>query len=94
VEFSTKTLVPKLNWVLDIGQASTLLSQVLSKYNLKNLDQIFSNGEYTTSEFMARQVFHDLVELLQEHGVGFSGEICVRLWESHKAWACYRGLVP
>jgi 6-pyruvoyltetrahydropterin/6-carboxytetrahydropterin synthase len=79
---------------MDIGDASTLLSQVLSKYNLQNLDEIFIQGEYTTSEFMAQQIFQDLVQLIQEKNVTFKGEICVKLWESHKAWACYRGLTP
>ena len=76
---------------MDIGQASSLLSQVLAKYNLKNLDEMFIDGEYTTSEFMAQQVFIDLVKLMKEKDLRFTGEICVKLWESHKAWACFRG---
>jgi len=79
---------------MDIGQASSMLSQVLSKYNLQNLDELFIHGEYTTSEFMAQQVFHDLVHWIQKHNIPFVGEIHVKLWESHKAWACYRGMIP
>ena len=49
---------------MDIGKASDLLSRVLSKYNLKNLDEIFPDKTLTTTEFMARQIHRDLVELL------------------------------
>mmetsp|Transcript_16346 Transcript_16346/g.24517 ORF Transcript_16346/g.24517 Transcript_16346/m.24517 type:complete len:179 (+) Transcript_16346:104-640(+) len=64
VEFKCKSLTPTLNWVMDIGKASDLLSRVLSKYNLKNLDEIFPDKTLTTTEFMARQIHRDLVELL------------------------------
>lgn len=49
---------------MDIGKASELLSKVLSKYNLQNLDEIFPDGTLTTTEFMARQIHSDLVDLL------------------------------
>ena len=51
---------------MDIGKATNLLSKVLSKYNLKNLDDIFPNDTLTTTEFMARQIHSDLVKLLNE----------------------------
>ena len=92
VEFCTDRLNEETNWVLDIGQASQMLSEVLSKYSFKNLDDIFPN-ELTTTEFMARQIHADLKERLQRECKDFSGDVCVKLWESHKAWASYSGKV-
>merc|ERR1719491_1122306 len=101
VEFSCEDLVPELNWVMDIGKASDLLAEVLSRYNLKNLDEVFPSGELTTTEFMARKIHQDLAELIQnemqetcnddnaECEAMWEGEIRVKLWESHKAWASY-----
>lgn len=102
VEFKTNKLVPTVNWVIDIGVASELLAEVLSKYNMKNLDEVFSNGEFTTTEFMARRIFEDLREKLrqciqdkcsEEDQGQFEGRIKVKLFESHKAWASYEGEV-
>ena len=86
-------MVPKNNWVIDIGEASNILSDVLSKYNLKNLDEVFPDEEImTTTEFMSKQIFEDVAERVRKE-CGFRGEICVKLWESHKAWASYEGKV-
>lgn len=52
-EFKTSALVPKLNWVVDIGAASTMLAEVLAKYNFKNLNEVFPE-ENTTTEFMCK----------------------------------------
>lgn len=82
----------KNNWVIDIGQASSILSDVLSKYNLKNLDEVFPDGEMTTTEFMAQKIFDDLAERVKSE-CGFKGDIRVKLWESHKAWASFEGSV-
>lgn len=89
VDFVSENLAPTVNWVIDIGKASELLAAVLQKYNYQNLDQVFANGEFTTTEFMCRQIHSDLCELLKAEGVDFDGNICVKLWESHKAWASY-----
>ena len=35
VEFHADNLVDKSNWVIDIGYASTILADVLKKYNYK-----------------------------------------------------------
>lgn len=78
--------------MIDIGLASDILSSVLSKYNLQNLDEVFDNGELTTTEFMARQIHDDICVLIREQ-CDFRGELCVKLWESHKAWASYEGKV-
>lgn len=88
-EFRTAELVPKLNWVVDIGHASSVLRDVLSKYNYKNLDDMEElRGQNTTTEFMCRQVFDDICEQMKGK---FAGEICVRLAESHTASASYTG---
>jgi 6-pyruvoyltetrahydropterin/6-carboxytetrahydropterin synthase len=91
VEFSTDQLQPEVNWVLDIGEASSLLSQVLERYNFKNLDELFGSNVMTTTEFMCRQIHADLCEKLKEAQCRFNpnAELCVKLWESHKAWATY-----
>eukprot|EP00978_Attheya_sp_CCMP212_P013719 scaffold34545_cov40-Attheya_sp.AAC.1 len=92
VEFSSAELVKDANWVIDIGKASDILSTVLSKYNLKNLDEVFPNGELTTTEFMAKKIHEGIAKRVKEE-CKFEGEICVKLWESHKAWASYEGSV-
>jgi hypothetical protein len=61
---------------MDIGKASDLLSRVLSKYNLKNLDDIFESDTLTTTEFMARQIHSDLVELLMKDMVVIGDSTC------------------
>jgi len=89
VEFGCNDLNPETNWVLDIGQASQVLSEVLSKYNLKNMDEVFPNGELTTTEFMAKKIHEDIAARLRAECKEFSGDLCVKLWESHNAWASY-----
>lgn len=63
---------------------------------MKNLDEVFPNGELTTTEFMAKQIHDDICERLKHlAGDDFQGgDICVKLWESHKAWASYAAPVP
>jgi 6-pyruvoyl-tetrahydropterin synthase len=87
VEFMADKLQETVNWVIDIGQASDILSKVLEKYNYKNLDELFT--ELTTTEFLCRQIHSDICERLKQEGVEFKGDLCVKLWESHKAWASY-----
>ncbi len=102
VEFITDMLVEEVNWVIDIGYASELLAEVLAKYNMKNLDEVFGEGVFTTTEFMARRIQMDLAEKLREcknnpvdgtAEVIFEGRIRVKLFESHKAWASFEGEV-
>ena len=93
VEFICMELKADTNWVIDIGLASEILAEVLKRYNYKNLDQVFSNGELTTTEFLCRQVHSDLCERLKTECPDFKGEICVKLWESHKAWASYTDVI-
>lgn len=90
VEFMTDVLNKETNWVIDIGMASEVVSEVLQQYNLKNLDEIFGDV-MTTTEFMARQIHDDIKERIKKRTSDFKGIIRVKLFESHKAWATYTG---
>lgn len=83
VEFKCKSLTPTLNWVMDIGKATDLLKRVLAKYNYKNLDEIFPDKTLTTTEFMARQIHRDLVELLLKE--------CIEIGDSGTDETCGNG---
>jgi 6-pyruvoyltetrahydropterin/6-carboxytetrahydropterin synthase len=90
-EFRCNDLVPALNWVVDIGAASSALKEVLSQFNYKNLDDLpqFA-GQNTTTEYMCKQVFNGMCA---KFGSSFQGEIKVTIAESHAAWASYTGAV-
>ena len=92
VEFSTPSLNKETNWVIDIGKAESIVSDVLAQYNLKNLDEVFPNGELTTTEFMAQKIFEGIRDKLRTD-CKFAGELTVKLWEKHNAWASYTGKV-
>ena len=49
VEFKTRKLHEKNNWVIDIGQALDILSAVLGEYNFKNLDEVFPDESIMTT---------------------------------------------
>mmetsp|Transcript_8343 Transcript_8343/g.20519 ORF Transcript_8343/g.20519 Transcript_8343/m.20519 type:complete len:165 (+) Transcript_8343:97-591(+) len=91
VDFLSEELHPETNWVIDIGKALDILGRVLSKYNLKNLDEVFPDKTMTTTEFMCKQIHDDIRELLESECEDFSGAVRIKLWESHKAWATYTG---
>jgi 6-pyruvoyltetrahydropterin/6-carboxytetrahydropterin synthase len=86
VELSSHDLVERVNWVIDIGEFSTILSDVLGRYNFKNLNEIFPD-ENSTTEFMCRRIHGDLVSKLTSKCQ--KGGLSVKLHESHKAWASY-----
>ena len=86
VELSTPDLVEKVNWVVDIGEFSTILSDVLGAYNFKNLNDLFPD-ENTTTEFMCRRIHGDIAAKLKCKTTKAS--LSVKLHESHKAWASY-----
>ncbi len=73
-----------------------MLGEVLRKYNFKNLDEVFPDDN-TTTEYMCKAIHADLVEHFctgkAKKVERFRGAICVKLWESHKAWACYEANV-
>jgi len=98
VEFQSLKLHPTNNWVIDIGKALKIVKEALSKYNFKNLDDLFPGDVMTTTEFMSKQIFMDICALLKSEyecdnneNNFFTGKICVKLWESHNAWAKYEG---
>tara|TARA_B100001057_G_scaffold261241_1_gene261495 strand:- start:1148 stop:1588 length:441 start_codon:yes stop_codon:yes gene_type:complete len=80
--------------IVDIGQASVLLKDVLSEFNMKNLDDIpqFA-GRNTTTEFMAKVVFDRMAAAIHVGRLGEDGKgvvsLKVTLSESHTAWASY-----
>lgn len=82
--------------VVDIGQASALLKQVLSEFHMQNLDLVPEfEGRNTTTEFMARVVFDRLAGAIRAGQLGEDGKqvacLKVTLGESHIAWASYHG---
>lgn len=91
VDFLAQSLNEETNWVIDIGKALDILGQVLLRYNLKNLDEVFPDQTMTTTEFMCKQIHDDICALLKEECKDFQGVVQVKLWESHKAWATYVG---
>ena len=91
VEFLSPRLNPDTNWVIDIGKASEIVGEVLKKYNLQNLDEIFGEKILTTTEFMSKQIHDDIRKRLESECDDFEGCVRVKLWESHKAWATYTG---
>lgn len=65
-----------------------MLSEVLARYNFKNLDEICGEDN-TTTEYMCKSIHTALREKLAAKN--FKGGVRVKLWESHKAWASYYG---
>ena len=85
-EFSSKNL-NKMNVVIDIGEATELLHNVLSTLNYKNLDEIsdFENV-LTTTEYLAQFVHRKISEKLPDNI-----SLKITLHESHIASASYKG---
>ena len=82
--------------VADIGRATEVLRAVLAELNYRNLDDdpVYA-GKNTTTEFLARVVFDRVAERIHrgELGPGADGleGMCVKLKESHVAWASFEG---
>ena len=88
---SSNTLTDK-NIVIDIDIASKILSEIVQKYNYKNLDDLYEfKGMLTTTEFMARQIVNHFIVLAKNNSVDISKlfSIKVTLNESHIAAASY-----
>ncbi|SHK45315.1 6-pyruvoyl-tetrahydropterin synthase [Marinobacter antarcticus] len=84
--------------IIDIGLASEVLKQVLSEFNMKNLDNIEDfRGRNTTTEFMAKKVFDRMVAAIHAGRLGETAKavhaLKVTLAESHIAWASYHAEV-
>jgi 6-pyruvoyltetrahydropterin/6-carboxytetrahydropterin synthase len=82
--------------VVDIGLASETLKAVLDDLNFRNLDdEPAFQGENTTTEFLAREIFDRLARAVEEGQLGEGARGLSALWvtlsESHVAWARYEG---
>jgi len=86
-EIKTSTIEKDLNWVIDIGVFTDLLSETLQKYNFKHLNEIFTDDN-TTTEFMCKVIHSDLRQKLKKY-CKRENALTVKLHESHKAWASY-----
>jgi len=87
VDFAADELVKDVNWVIDIGEASDMVGEVLKQYNFKNLNDVFPE-ENTTTEFMCKTIHNDLKSRILAKRC-FKGRVTVKLFESHKAWASF-----
>jgi 6-pyruvoyl-tetrahydropterin synthase len=83
--------------VTDIGALTTLLREVLTPLNYKNLDEIpeFS-GKNTTTEFLCREIYQRVRRRIVEGGLGKESpqvfqSLKISLGESHVAWASFSG---
>jgi 6-pyruvoyltetrahydropterin/6-carboxytetrahydropterin synthase len=82
--------------VVDIGLAAQALKEVLEPLAYRNLDEVpdFA-GQNTTTEFLAREIFHRLARAVEEGRLGDGARgltgLEVTLRESHIAWASYEG---
>ena len=85
--------------VVDIGLATEALKRILKPLNYQNLDALprFA-GKVTTTEFLAKVIFDDLVAAIGAGDLGAGGgrieRLRVQLHESHVARAWYEGPVP
>jgi 6-pyruvoyltetrahydropterin/6-carboxytetrahydropterin synthase len=84
--------------VVDIGQATEVLGEILAQYNYHNLDEMTQFRDCnTTTEFLARVIQQRLVEAARNNKLGPDSaeldSIRVSLGESHVAWASFDGPV-
>jgi 6-pyruvoyltetrahydropterin/6-carboxytetrahydropterin synthase len=89
-EFKSQKL-NRNNVVIDMGLASTILAEVTSQLNYRNLDEMeVFQSQTTTAEFVAKYLF----DKIQKRAASvFKGSLKVTLHESHIAWASYEGVV-
>ena len=84
--------------VVDIGRAGETLKRILGEINFRNLDEIPAlHGRNTTTEFLARWVFGQVVSAIATGDLGPGGRelqaLRVTLHESHVASASFEGPV-
>lgn len=82
--------------VVDIGQATTILREVLEPLNYRNLDDMAPfKGQNTTTEFLAKYLFDRLAERVMKGELGRPAKdvdsLRVKISESHIARAWYEG---
>jgi 6-pyruvoyltetrahydropterin/6-carboxytetrahydropterin synthase len=97
VEFRRRDLDPD-GIVVDIGRALETLKTVLAGLNFRNLDdEPAFRGKNTTTEFLARVVFEQIVAAVWRGDLGDTARaldsVKVTLHESHVAWAAFEGPV-
>ncbi|MCJ8139988.1 6-pyruvoyl trahydropterin synthase family protein [Falsirhodobacter halotolerans] len=81
---------------VDIGAATTILSETLAPLNYQNLDEVEAfRGKVTTTEFLCHHIFTELKARLDAFGPGAARirRIRVLLHESHAARGWYEGAV-
>ena len=77
--------------VIDIGQAITILKEVLEPLNYQNLDTLEQfKGVNTTTEHMAYYIHQQISKQVASF---FKGSLKVTLEESHIAWGSYEAEV-
>ena len=82
--------------VVDIGRAHTVLKEVLSPLNYRNLDELAElNASNTTTEFLTKYIFDRLAEAVHSGLLGRNENelqaLRVTISESHIARAWYEG---
>lgn len=89
-EFGTLELDSQ-NRVIDVGEASRILREILSGLDYRNLDEVEEfRSQMTTAEFLARQIHDAVAEQVRSF---FRGNLTITLHESPVAWASYTGKV-
>jgi len=90
VEFK-RQILDQNNVVIDIGLASKVLRETISRLNYQNLDEIEDfASQLTTTEFLARYFHEQISKRIRSF---FKGRLKVTLHESHLAWASYEAEV-
>jgi 6-pyruvoyl-tetrahydropterin synthase len=86
----------RLNLLVDIGLAKTVLRRVLDSFDYRNLDELPQfGGQNTTTEHVAHHIWSLLAEACRGGALGEGGRavtgLKVLLRESPVAWAAYEG---
>lgn len=81
--------------VVDIGLASSALTEVLEPLRYRNLDDVpeFA-GSFTTTEFLCKHIFDQMAERIRSGSLGDGGRLRrlrIKLHESHIARAWFEG---
>ena len=84
--------------VVDIALAGERLREILDALNFRNLDEEPAfEGQNTTTEFLAREIHSRLGAAIHSGSLGEGARgvtsVCVKLNESHVAWASFEGPV-
>lgn len=85
--------------VVDIGQASMIVREVLAEFDYRNLDEHPAfKGRNTTTEFLAGAIFARMAARIAAGDLGESARgltgMRIQLSESHVAWAAYEAALP